>query len=195
MERKDPEPENEVFEKERGPTDLLKEDHRSTLLKLELMERALRYLLSPPAETTPERVEAEKTLLRDIANGLEREMPPHFRKEEEGLFPILAEYIGKEHGLIEAMRHEHAKIWSAFFLWKKALFRFCDALGPIDEAVRTGALDAGLAIASLIRLHISKENHVLFKISESSLTEEEKEKVMGRMQGISETVRKRDQDA
>lgn len=193
MERKEPEPENEVFEKETGPTDLLKEDHRATLLKLELTERALRYLLSSPAET--ERVEVEKILLRNLANNLEREMPPHFRKEEEGLFPILAEYIGSEHGLIEALRHEHAEIRSTFLPWKKRFFRFCEEIGPIDEALRKGVVDAGLRIVSLIRLHIYKENDVLFKISEASLTKEEKREVVVRMQGIMKTMRNGNKEA
>jgi len=195
MGRKEPEPGNEVFEKETGPTDFLKEDHRATLLKLELTERALRYLLSSPAETTPEQVEVEKILLRDLANGLEREMPPHFRKEEEGLFPILAEYIGSEHGLIEALRHEHAEIRSTFFPWKKRFFRFCEEIGPIDEALRKGVVDAGLRIVSLIRLHIYKENHVLFKISEASLTKEEKREVVVRMRGIMEEMRNGNKEA
>jgi len=182
MERK--ELKAEVSEKRAGPIDLLREEHQATLLKLELAERALRYLLRPASETTPERAEVEKMLLKDLAVALERELRPHFRKEEEGLFPILAEYIGREHGPIEAMLHEHLKIMTAFLPWKKAVTLFCSGADPIDDGIRKKLLDPGIEIVLLIRLHMSKENQILFKISESSLTQEEKKKVLSRMRAL-----------
>lgn len=184
----------EASEKRAGPIDLLREEHQATLLKLELAERALQYLLRPASETTPERVEVEKMLLKDLAVALERALRPHFRKEEEGLFPILAEYIGSEHGLIEAMLHEHAEIFAGFFSWKKALFRFCGEARPAGGELRKEVFDQGLRIVSMIRLHIHKENHVLFKVSEVSLTKEEEKEVMVRMQGMMETTAEEDEN-
>lgn len=182
MERK--ELKAEESEKRAGPIDLLREEHQATLLKLELAERALRYLLRPTSETTPERVEVEKRLLKDLAVALERELRPHFRKEEEGLFPILAEYIGKEHGPIEAMLHEHLKIIAALLPWKKGVTFFHAGAGPIDDGIKKKLLDPGIEIVQLIRVHMNKENQILFKISESSLTPEEKEKVLSRMRAL-----------
>lgn len=180
----------EVDKKEEsdGPTQVLKEEHQATLLKLNLIERSLSYLRKPAEETLPDRVEIEKALLRDLAVALEKEIGPHFRKEEEALFPVLAEYIGKEYGPIEMMVREHEKIRSAFFTWKKVLPSFCRSIAPIDEGIRKAVLDPGLRIVHLIRLHINKENQVLFKLSESSLTEEEKKKVTARMHSITEAL-------
>ncbi|HZR45374.1 MAG TPA: hypothetical protein VFA47_01625, partial [Candidatus Manganitrophaceae bacterium] len=89
----------------------------------------------------------------------------------------------------------HAEIRSTFLPWKKRFFRFCEEIGPIDEELRKGLVDAGLRIVSLIRLHIYKENHVLFKISEASLTKEEKREVVVRMQGIMEGMRNGNKEA
>lgn len=172
-----------------GPTQVLKEEHRATLLKLDLIERSLSYFRRPPDEIVPERVKIEKALLKDLAVALEKKIGPHFRKEEEALFPMLAEYIGKEYGPIEVMVREHEKIRAAFFTWKKALPSFCRSIAPIDEGIREAVLDPGLRIVHLIRLHINKENQVLFKLSESSLTEEEKKKVAARMQSITDALR------
>ena len=168
-----------------GPTHLLREEHRATLLKLELMERALLYLRQPAERIVPERIEVEKDLLKDLAVALDKEIGPHFKKEEEALFPILAEYIGKEHGPIEAMVHEHEKICAAFLHWKRIIPSFCRSTAPIDEAIRKTLLDPGLRLVSLLRQHIQKENQILFEISESSLTGEEKKEVIRRMRGLS----------
>lgn len=184
-------PDSHTIEGSGGPTYLLQEEHRATLLKLELIERSLQYLRGPVGETFPEGVAVNKALLRDLAVALGREMGPHFRKEEEALFPVLAEYIGKEYGPIEVMVREHEKIWSVFLPWKKALPSFCRSSEPIDEGVRKAVIDPGLRIVELIRLHINKENQILFKLSESSLTEEEKKKVTARMQTITDDLRRR----
>lgn len=184
-------PDSDTVEESGGPTHLLKEEHQATLLKLDLIERSLSYLRRPPEEILPERVEIEKVLLRDLAVALEREIGPHFRKEEEALFPVLAEYIGREYGPIEIMMREHEKIRSVFLPWKKSLPPFCRSIEPIEAGLRKAVIDPGLRIVQMIRLHINKENQILFKISESALTEEEKKKVMAQMQTITEDLRRR----
>lgn len=179
----------EVKKKEaEDPTHLLKEDHRATLLKMELMERSLLYLRQPTGETDPERIKIEKDLLKDLAVALDKEIGPHFKKEEEALFPILAEYVGQEYGPIEAILHEHEKICAAFLHWKKMLPSFCRSDAPIDEAVHKALLDPGLRLVSLLRQHIQKENQILFEISEVSLTKEEKKEVIRRIHAISDRL-------
>lgn len=178
------------MEEKHSPTQLLKEEHQAILLKLELMEHFLQYLRAPLEETTPERVEIEKVFSKNLAFALEKEIGPHFRKEEEALFPILAEYVGKEHGLIEAMVHEHEKIRAAFLHWRKVLPSLCRRTEPIDEAFRRTVIDPGLKIVGLLRQHIGKEDQILFEISESSLTEEEKKEVIDRMWTILELQKK-----
>jgi hemerythrin-like domain-containing protein len=178
------------MEEKQSPTKLLKEEHQAILLKLELMEYFLQYLRAP-FEDSPERIEAEKALLRDLAFSLEKGIGPHFRNEEEALFPILAEYLGREHGPIDAMIHEHEKIRGAFFHWKKSLPSLCTETEPMDEAFRRMVIDPGLKIVGLFRQHIKKEDQILFEISESSLTGEEKKEVIDRMRAISSDLQKK----
>lgn len=174
-----------------SPTRLLKEEHQAILLKLDLMEYFLQYLRAPFEETPPERAEDERALLKDLAFSLEKKIGPHFRKEEEALFPILAEYVGKEHGPIEAMVHEHEKIRVAFLHWKKSLPFLHPGTEPMDEAFRRTIIDPGLKIVALFRRHISKEDQILFELSESTLTEEEKKEVIDRMWAISSGLQKK----
>ncbi len=177
---------NKMVEESREPTELLKQEHQATLLKLELMERSLGYLRSPHKETALERTEMEKTLLKDLANALEKELGSHFRKEEEALFPVLAGYIGREHGPIDVMIHEHERILSVFSHWKKVLPPFCRSMEPVDEGIRKAVIDPGLKLIGLLRQHIGKEDQVLFKISEASLSDQEKKDLMEKLTAMEE---------
>ncbi len=158
-----------------NPMQVLENEHRAILVKLELMERALQCLQKGPEETVPEQVETEKALLKELVALLERSLGLHFQKEEEALFPILAEYVGKEHGPIEAMLHEHEKIRSVF----------CEITGPVGMGMFKAVSKSGFEAIHLIRQHISKENQILFRICESSLSEEEKRRVMEKIKAMS----------
>lgn len=167
-----------------SPTRILKYEHEAALLKLELMQRALQYLQGTPGDTVPERIEVERALLKDLVGALEETIRPHFQKEEEALFPILAEYIGKEHGLIEVMLHEHQKIRSVFDALKGNLQDFGGSAGPVEEGRLKIILMSGFEAVRLLRSHIGKENEVLFKICETSLSEEEKKEAVRKMKAV-----------
>ena len=164
-----------------NPVQILENEHRAILVKLELMERALQRLQKGPEETVPEQVETEKALLKERVTVLERRLGLHFQKEEEALFPILAEYVGKEHGPIEAMLHEHEKIRSVIDAWGKILPVFCEITGPVGMGMLKAVSESGFEAIHLIRQHISKENQILFRICEASLSEEEKRRVLEKM--------------
>lgn len=167
-----------------NPTRILKYEHAATLLKLELMQRALQYLQGAPGNTVPERIEVEKALLRDLVGALEETIRLHFQKEEEALFPVLAEYIGKEHGPIEVMLHEHQKIRSVFDALKGNLQDFGGSAAPVEEGRLKVILASGFEAVRLLRSHIGKENEVLFRICETSLSEEEKKEVARKMKAV-----------
>ncbi|HLG21789.1 MAG TPA: hemerythrin domain-containing protein [Candidatus Manganitrophaceae bacterium] len=158
-------------------TQTLKDEHRATLLKLELMERALKYLQRGPENNIPERTEVEQALLNDLVGALKRGIGLHFQKEEEALFPILAEYTGKEYGPIEVMLHEHEKIRSAFAEWEKTLAAY-ENLGLRREEALSVILDAGFKLIDLIRAHIGKEDQIIFRICEAFLSEDERKQVI-----------------
>ena len=170
---------------DKNPIQTLENEHRTILVKLELMERALGCLQKGPEEDAPERVETEKELLKELVAALERELGLHFQKEEEALFPILAEYVGKEHGPIEVMFHEHQKIRSVLDTWGKIFPVFCEVTRPVGMGMLKAILKSGFEAIHLIRQHFSKENQILFRICETSLSEEEKRRVMEKMKTMS----------
>ncbi|MFQ5588733.1 MAG: hemerythrin domain-containing protein [Nitrospiria bacterium] len=166
------------------PLETLKQEHHSTLQRLDMIERTLQYLESLPSRTALKRCKVEQARLRDWVNELYERLSRHFLMEEEVLFPVLAEYIGKEHGPIEVMVQEHANITSELANWKSAVSELCKLAGPARDAVLKVATGAGYRTIAQLRLHISKEDQILFKICEVSLSEEEKKLVFKKLQAI-----------
>lgn len=167
-----------------APTQHLREEHKAFLLKLDLLDRSLRYLQGASGDVLPERMEVEQTLLQDLVLALERDIGPHFQKEEEALFPVLANYIGKEHGPIEVMIHEHKKIREIFGNWKKNLLEFYQGVGFRREGMFKALSESGFEFTRFLRHHINKEDQILFKICQEALTAEEKRQVNEEMKGI-----------
>lgn len=175
---------NDEIDRKRGPAQVLGEEHQGTALKLELIERALDYFQNPPEPIASERVETEEAMLKYLTVALERSLVVHFRKEEEALFPILSEYIGKEYGPIEVMFHEHREILTVLRDFKEIVF---DSLGKIKlgegEAIDR-LVETGSGVIRLILRHIDKENKILFKVCDVSLSREESETVLKKMEVI-----------
>lgn len=94
---------------------------------------------------------------------LDSEVMHHFTLEEQALFPPLARHLGTTQGPLAMMEAEHAE--------------FRELLQGLTDAVRTGAHGAQRAIAGeiieLLRVHIHKEDHVLFPMAEHLLSAEE----------------------
>jgi hemerythrin-like domain-containing protein len=93
---------------------------------------------------------------------LESEVMHHFTLEEQALFPVLARHLGTTQGPLAVMDAEHAE--------------FRELLQGLTTAVRTGAHGPQRAIAGeiieLLRVHIHKEDHVLFPMAEQLLSAE-----------------------
>ncbi len=166
------------------PIQFLKKEHEEVLWKLESAKRALQSLRGLPESTVPQQREAEEAWIKDFVVSLVSGICLHFKKEEEALFPTLAEYIGKEHGPIEVMLDEHEALRLAFRDWEGRLVHFCE----IRETDKQGTLNAVVATGEealcLFRQHISKENQILFEICEASLSKEEKKEVAERIKAI-----------
>ncbi|MFQ5779561.1 MAG: hemerythrin domain-containing protein [Nitrospiria bacterium] len=166
------------------PIRTFKSEHRETLRKSETAKHALRSLRDLSENPVPERLGGEYTRLRDLVVSLGREICLHFQKEEEALFPVLEEYIGKEHGPIEVMLHEHEEIRSAFRDWEKMVVDLCETTEPRQEGILKAVMASGNEAIRLYRQHVSKENQILYKITEASLSAEEKRTVAERIKSI-----------
>ncbi len=171
--------------KNQDPIRTLKIEHLETVQRLEMIERSLQYLESLPSRTAMKRCKIEQSRLRTWVNELDGRMRLHFLMEEEGLFPTLSEYLGKEHGPIEVLLGEHTEIKGLLSQWKDEVGVLSASLsGSVRDACLKRVLVLGDAVMTRLRLHISKENQILFKISEVSLSEKEKSFVAQKLHHI-----------
>lgn len=166
------------------PIVLLKYEHHMTLLRLETIERTLQYLESLPTDTAPARCEIEQTRLREGVLSLKQSMDLHFLKEENALFPVLAEYIGKDDGPIEVMLNEHDRIRMILCDLHKMVCDLSSQTGAKRGITLKSVTGSGYETIRLIRLHISKENQILFEICEASLSPEEKKGVTKKIKSL-----------
>ncbi len=177
--------------KNQDPIKTLKIEHLETIQRLQMIERSLQYLESLPSQTAMKRCKIEQSRLRTWINALDGRMTLHFLMEEEGLFPTLSEYLGKEHGPIEVMIEEHAEIKNLLSEWKDEVGGLSQSLsGALRDACLKRVLTLGDMAISRLRLHINKENQILFKISELSLSQKEKHLVAQKLQDIETTYLK-----
>jgi len=166
------------------PIQMLKGEHHTTLQWLEMIERMLQYLESLPQETAQSRIQDEQSRLKDCVLTLEQTIANHFAKEEEALFPVLAEYIGRDEGPIEVMIHEHDHIRSVFHAWREKVIGLCSSEGVDRKSALKDLAFCGYEAIRLLRLHISKENQILFEVCETSLSPDEKRQVAEKLQSL-----------
>jgi len=100
------------------------------------------------------------------------ELDPHSEREDNTLFPMMANYIGREVGPIAVMEYEHEQA-------KLNLRMFLDAVAQMPEVIDSKqAKDiASYAIQAYLILtdHFSKEENALFPMAERMLNANEKQ--------------------
>jgi len=103
------------------------------------------------------------------------ELDPHSEREEGFLFPMMANYIGRETGPIAVMEYEHDQA-------KMNLQLFLDGYSSLAGHADQAKMDelAGYAIQAYMILtdHFMKEENVLFPMAEKMLSEQEKETLL-----------------
>lgn len=116
--------------------------------------------------------------IRDVLRFFDERLVLHRRKEEEVLFPMLAPRLGEGHGPVACMLQEHADE-------KEKIEEMRAALAVADTpAGRQRIVWAGRYIIGLLRNHIAKEDHILFRMAEEVLGDEEKARVKAGMDAI-----------
>lgn len=102
------------------------------------------------------------------------QLKAHSKREEEGLFPMMARRLGKNDRTIEAMETEHEK---AEQLLQNFLME-ADHAGPAigESDAQSIAVYAVQAYATLIQ-HFAKEEKMLFPLAEDILSVDEKDEL------------------
>ena len=146
-----------------SPTEELKQEHTFVLLVVEAMEREVAHI-EAGGPVHADRVADMMEFTRKFTDGY------HHYKEEEVLFPVLEERDRGAAGQVSVLLSEHDA-------GREAVRGVLDSLPKADEdeAARTAVAENLKLYAFLLRLHINKEDTVLFPLADELLSDQEAE--------------------
>jgi hemerythrin-like domain-containing protein len=154
-----------IFEK-------MREDHARVLAEIAALESAVSVLEGDGAPR-----ESLEGALTGITRLLELQFSTHMAAEDEILFPALARALPGTLGSIEPLRTEHEEL--------RSMLR---ALRQLLESPAGKARDEQIAVqvrdlVDLLRIHIRKEEAVVFRVAERVLEPRQLESLADRMTG------------
>lgn len=146
---------------------VLYQEHRTVNAKL--AELAQTLLRSDPPEGFAKGLGA-------LVRFLDGELPPHFAKEEEALFPVLESVTGQGFPPVEVMKAEHAFLIEHFTALRDAAGQL--ERSPAAQGPRSQALAHLFPLAGTLDQHIVKEDTVLFVMACDKLDEPDDKKML-----------------
>lgn len=141
------------------PTDILREDHKIVLEKLDVMADAIKNLGKP----------ATLPILEKLVSFLGGEVVVHFSKEEEALFPEIEKFIPREGGPTGMMFIEHEDLNNAKANFIKGVSELSKDAN--SKNVKNSIIENGEHFITLLREHIYKEDSILFMMAEMHMDE------------------------
>ena len=157
-----------------GVTDQLRHEHELVLMVVEAMDREDADI-ERTGRVRRERVAQMVDFTKNFTDGC------HHSKEETVLFPMLEERSAAARGPVSVMLSEHEA--------GREAIRAIDAALPdadVSEAARTMVAENLALYAHLLRLHIDKENTVLFPLADRLLNDQEQEMLVAEFERIEE---------
>ena len=143
---------------EKKPTDILREEHRGVLQKLDALEEVISRL------DGKEEISAK---LKELASFFETEFWVHFTKEEEALFPEIEKFIPRDSGPVGVMLMEHEDLRNTNKGFQMAIKEY---LGDSGNAGARGIIqERGAYFIGVLRDHINKEDNILFMMADMHL--------------------------
>ncbi len=138
--------------------DRLRTDHEAVLERILRVERAL-------VDRQPHLSSATRTELRAFAQHLERQFATHLVAEDEVLYPALARRLARGNEFVEPLHAEHSELRAMLVGFQLAL----DAGN--DPAQEEQLIVQVRDLAELLRIHIRKEETLVFGLAEQLLEE------------------------
>ena len=155
-------------------TEELLKEHTAIMLMLDIMEK-VSVRIEGATRVPQEHVVQMLDFLRTFADGC------HHSKEEECLFPALeAVGIPRERGPIGVMLSEHE-------LGRKHVNGMSGALSGLqggDGTASAAFVSEARAYINLLRMHIYKENNILFPMADLRLTEIQQSELLNAFERI-----------
>ncbi len=156
------------------PTELLGDDHKEVLRKLDEMEAAIARLQEGDAVVLG--------TLREIGAFIKKDVESHLVKEEEGLFPEMEKFMPRNQGPIGVMLMEHEDLRRSTEKYLQGLERING--GPIDTAAASQVVDNGTHFIYVLRGHIDKEDNILFMMADMHLDESQNVSILKKFDEI-----------
>ena len=139
-------------------TEMLIADHRQVVNELDKLEALLFGL------------EGEKSSRKEMAvmgDFINTDINNHFLREEKYLFPLLADIPGMTEGPLKLIKYEHDEYWNISLKFLELLERWL--FDELNNEEQGKLKKIGLALIALLRVHIDKEDNVLFPMVEHYL--------------------------
>jgi hemerythrin-like domain-containing protein len=155
-----------------SPTQLLMDEHELVLVVVDAMEREVTSI-QRTGEVHADRVAQMVDFTRNFTDGC------HHNKEEKVLFPLLERREKAAGGPVSVMLSEHEAGRQAIRAIDEALPRAAS-----DPAARDAVAENLATYAHLLRLHINKENSVLFPLADRVLDAGDKEQLAAEFERI-----------
>jgi len=133
---------------------VLYDEHRTVQARLAEVEPLLRRGSPPDAFTKG---------LATMVRVLEKELPPHFAKEEEALFPVMESVTGAGFPPVEVMKAEHRFLIDHFQALREASAKL--TAGPRAADAHGEATLHLLPLLATLDDHILKEDSVLLVVA------------------------------
>jgi hemerythrin-like domain-containing protein len=150
----------------------LENDHSYILRLIDVMEQMVLTV-----STKISHLEMVVRLIREYADGY------HHAKEENQLFPLLVKKgFSNEQGPVSVMLNDHAE--GRRFV--KGMATEIDNVKQGDESALTMVYEYMQSYIDLLRAHIGKENNVLFRMADKTLSPEEQEDLLKEFAAIGE---------
>ena len=148
----------------------MRQDHRRVLAEMARLEAS-----AAPARRGPRGRLLSTVALREVLRMLERQFATHMKAEDDVIFPALMETLPQARGSILPLSLEHTELRSMLL----GLFNLLDAEhgSTRDEQLEVQIRD----FSDLLRIHIRKEEAVVFRVAERVLRPEEIEIIAGRL--------------
>ena len=157
-----------------SPTEILREEHELVLMVVEAMEREVASIRRTDT-VRADRVANMVDFTRNFTDGC------HHAKEERILFPMLEQRDPAAGGPVSVMLSEHEAGRDAV----RAIDGALPAVASDPAARKTVAENLAL-YAQLLRLHINKENTVLFPLADRILGELDKRRLADEFERVEE---------
>ncbi len=147
--------------------DVLFNEHRAVNAKLAELQPHLGPSVPAPAFAKA---------LSGLVRALEQELPPHFAKEEEGLFPVIESVTGAGFRPVEVMKAEHRYLIETFGALRAASAELEVAAGASEP--REVALKGVVPLVDTLEAHIVKEDSVLLVMASEQLEPSHDSKIL-----------------